>query len=51
MVSIGLFFLAGWTPKVVVGDGDVCNLKKLQDKRAFYIKGIKSMASDVIYFG
>ncbi len=35
MVSIGLlfFFLAGWTPKIVVGDGDVWNLKKLQDKK------------------
>ncbi len=27
-----ILFLAGWTPKVVVGDGDVRNLKKLQDK-------------------
>ncbi len=57
MVSIGLlfFFFAGWTPTVVVGDGDVRNLKKLQDKTNFElhfvdIKGIKIMASDVINY-
>ncbi len=48
MVSLGFYsFLAGWTPKVVVGDGDVRNLKKLQDKKhfelhLFYIKALKS---------
>ncbi len=50
-----ILFLAGWTPKVVVGDGDVRNLKKRQDKtnvelHFFDIKGIKIMASDVINY-
>ncbi len=35
-----------WTLKVVVGDGDVCDLKKMQDKKnidlLFYIKVLKA---------
>ncbi len=36
-----------WTPKVVVVDGDVCDLKKLQDKKNielhfFYLKVLKA---------
>ncbi len=35
-----------WTPKVVVGDGDVCDMKKMQDKKVlnymFYIKVLKA---------
>ncbi len=32
--SIGFYsFLAGWTPKVVVGDGDVWNLKNCKTKQ------------------
>ncbi len=49
-----ILFLAGWTPKIVVGDEDVWNLKKLQDKKKdiffFYKKGIKIRASDVINY-
>ncbi len=32
-----ILFLAGWTPKIVVGDEDVWNLKKLQDKKKDYL--------------